>query len=729
MLNLSPGSTVTDSAGNIIQPTIIDGQETWVLTGEGQAQLDDYLNNITVTPPLNVNDNADDKFQVDVDFTAHLENGKRSEAGFGKGDDDYVSLTPVTDPAVIEIDFKAIDAEGNPTDNNPQEGSDVAINITVTSPNDGPTTLGDKLYIKLTEDGNLQVDGEQGGTLKDAGGNVLTVESIGADSDLGLTEGDYYVIDLPDGATAPHSLDLIYTPHEDKAFTDGSLTLDVTVQNNEAGDVNADGNPNWDISSGSGTGELEAINNGYDLAIGHEGDDGWVANEVVGKENQSNETGSAIQLGIKDNGLIDNDGSEHAISAMLKGVPNGFLVYVKDGDDLVLAGNAGGAAGNTWMIPLTGDGTLPEIFVLPPQNWSGTISDLELNVLSGEVGKETWGEPTKFDLVVSPVADGILSFNPAPAFGKEGDIIPLNLNIVMKDDQQVGDSDKSVETITVILKGLGKHAAFYTNGTLFDMKGDNFDYNEDEDVYTLSGLSQKDADNLGFIQTANAAKDKVTVTVETVESGNDHASGPSDSKDFDLSIFEQTTSSGDDTLLYDGDELDAGKGDDTVWLRFDENLDFGDDGSPVNLKNIEILDLTREGYDHSLIDLGADDVLAMTDDRNILTIKADEGDEISFKDGNWLLDDEKSTDDYDVYTGQSSGQDVQVHVTKDFAVSGELLDDPDTQSIEGLLGGNGTDAGGAATASAPSDSPMDHAEQSQLINDLIQQGKMMTDTL
>ncbi|MBP6019686.1 MAG: retention module-containing protein [Burkholderiaceae bacterium] len=709
-----------------LTPTVIDGKEVWIISGKGgQDALNDLLDDIVVTPPLNFNDNHGD-FVFDATLTATLPSGI---SGQGKVEGADIPIIPVTDPAVIEVVFSAADDTGKPTKDAAQEGRDVAITLNITSPHDGPTTLGDQLYIKLDESNGLN-----GGILKDADGNTLTLQTVEADNALGLAPGEYYVIDLPVGSTAPHGVDLVYTPADGQEFKDGLLAIDAWVQNQEAGDIRPDPN-SWETGKGSGTGALEAVNNGYDLSIGHENESGdWVANVVIGNENQDGGIVGAIQLGIKDAGLIDGDGSEQALAAMLKNLPNGFLVYVKDASGtLVLAGNAGGEGSNSWMIPLTADGKLPEIFVLPPQNWSGTLSDIELSVLSGEKGKETWGTSNKFDLVVNPMADGILSFNPAPAFGKEGDIIQLNLNIVMKDDQKAGETDESVETITVTLKGLGEHAAFYVDGQLFDMKGSNFHYDAGNDVYTLSGLSQSDADKLGFIQAAGVDTEngKVIVTVETVETGGGQ---PSDSKtgEFDLSIFDQPATSGDDTLLYDGGLLDGGKGDDTVWLRFGEDLDFSDDDTAGKISNIETFDLTEPGYNHTISELGADDVFSMTDHRNILAIKADEGDKVSFKDDDWKFDTDKSSDEYDVYTGKTStGQEVEVHITKDFHVDGLLIDDADSQSIDSLLDDSGVataSAGDSNGASASALADMDHSQQNQLINDLIQQGKLATDT-
>lgn len=715
VLNLSPGTTVTGPNGPIL-PIIIDGEEVWVLTGKGQSQLDDYLNNTSITPPANLNDNAEDKFTFGVDFTGHLDNGKQSEAQFGKGEDDFLPLQPVTDKPVIDIAFAALGSDGQPT-GNPQEGSDIAITLNVRNDVDIGSVFGDSVYIKVPT-GALA-----GGVMKDANGEALQTSAVSADNGMGLEPGGYYVVSLPAGST---QLDLTYSPPGGKEYTSGDLSLEAWVQSKEPG---AD---NWETGgSGPVTGKVEAINNGFQFAVGHkDSNDVWVDGLVIGNENQSGGSTNAIQLGITGAGLVDTDGSELAITAKLANVPNGFLVYYKDANaNLVLATNAGtnDDGNNIWLLPMTGN-ALPEIFVQPPQNWGGTVKDIQLSVFSGEKGKQTWGDFTKFDLAVNPVADGILSALATPAFGKEGDIIQLNLNIVMKDDQQAGTTDQFVETVTLTLSGLGEHAAFYIGGQLWT---EGVVYGEDG-VYTLSGLTQDQLDTLGFIQAAGAAEPTIAYTVKTVETSiQDSSVVGSESAPvtgvFDLSIFEQTSTDGNDSLLYGGGLLDGGKGDDTVWLRFGEDLDFTDATLSQNISNIEILDLTKPGYDHQLINLGVDDVANMTDTNNILKINANEGDTISFKQGDWTLDADKSGNDYDVYTGKTTdNKDVEVHITKN--VDGLLISDFDTQSIDGLLGGSDTSPATGSTSVPSTHAEMDHDQQNQLINDLIQQGKLATDT-
>lgn len=88
------------------------------------------------------------------------------------------------------------------------------------------------------------------------------------------------------------------------------------------------------------------------------------------------------------------------------------------------------------------------------------------------------------------------------------------------------------------------------------------------------------------------------------------------------------------------------------------------------LRNIEALDLTRPGFDHELTNLSVQDVLDMTDDRNVLTIKADDGDVINLLDG-WERSEELSVTaseeqpGKDVYVDASGDSTTQLHIEAD----------------------------------------------------------------
>jgi hypothetical protein len=72
------------------------------------------------------------------------------------------------------------------------------------------------------------------------------------------------------------------------------------------------------------------------------------------------------------------------------------------------------------------------VSIKPPAYWSGTLDDLKLVLMSG-VSPATATE-VNFDLVVTPVADGIADFKPTYSFNQTGNpLTTLNLNIGMWD--------------------------------------------------------------------------------------------------------------------------------------------------------------------------------------------------------------------------------------------------------------------------------------------------------
>jgi hypothetical protein len=224
--------------------------------------------------------------------------------------------------------------------------------------------------------------------------------------------------------------------------------------------------------------------------------------------------------------------------------------------------------GSSWSIPVDG-GKLPVISIQAPQNWSGTVDNLALRVLSGEGSDAAHQQVSSatFQLEVAARADGFETDTPVveQSFGREGDIIALNLNLAMKDRQSAGTGDSSLETVTLTLTGLGEHASFYVGSTLHTAS-----YDQATDTYTLTGLSQTDMDQLGFVQAKDALTDQnasanglqIGFTAHTVD-GSDVSSSISGS--FDLTLSSQSGSG----VVLDGSgsshgNLIGGAGSDTL---------------------------------------------------------------------------------------------------------------------------------------------------------------------
>ncbi|TBU96311.1 hypothetical protein DNK44_03920, partial [Pseudomonas dryadis] len=607
--------------------TLINGQALWTASGSGgDAELQALLQSIQVTPPANWNSNQG-SFDYQAKLTTYVPSGSRAEAALSLEQ----AVLPVTDAADILISAPSVD-----------EGGDLAIRIDIGNAADAPnwTLLDGTLYLQLVEPVAMQ-----GGELKDAQGNVLSLSSVSGVP--GLADGDYYVVTAVAAGTP---LDLVYTPRD--AHVSGSIGLVASVRGQEAGSTLVQ------TTTVTGQGSIAPVDSGYDFTVA----------DSVGHENPTaNDKTQAIRLDISDSGLVDADGSESVSAILLKNLPNDFLVYVgtsaADAELASLANNAGGSGTNTWLLGSVNGGLPPYIAILPPKHWSGTLEGLQLVVISGETAAGTSTSTSQdFSLSVTPVADGI-SLTPTPSFGKEGEIIQLNLNAEIKDLRQAGSTDASTESATLQLKGLGEHAAFYLDAVLIDMQS-RVSYDADEDVYTIDGLSPDDIDRLGFVQ-ALSDIGTLEVRARTVESAApDAPSAWSDWSAITTNINAQYGTTGNDRLLWTGAAINGrGTGDtDTIQLRYGESLAGSE--LAARLDNIEVIDLSIGGA-NAITGLSIQDVLDITDARNTLRILGDSEDSLSLGSG-WELTGNNAG--YAVYSGALNG------VTATLEVAMPLID-------------------------------------------------------
>jgi T1SS-143 domain-containing protein len=608
--NLPEGTVVTGMTA-----TVIDGQTVWTASGTGgNAELQKLMNNIAVTPPADWN-RHDGDFVFDAKLTTYVPSGLRNEKEVGAKFED---VQPVSDEPEISISAPAVD-----------EGSDLTFTVDLSNAADDPnwTLVGDKLYLQLDESGIFG-----NGVLKQ-GGTALSTSSVSGVA--GVPDGSYYVIN---GADPASSIELTYTASGE--HVSGSVSLTAWAQSQETGSSAVE------TSSVTQSGVINPVNSGYDFTV----------TDVSGTENASqlakDDKSNVIKLDVTNVGLNDEDGSESIGTVLLSDVPNGFLVYVgTDASNATLAdlsNNAGGdGTTNTWLL---GEGGIPAyIGIMPPQYWSGTVSGLKLQVTSSEdvLSAEEVSTET-FNLTVEAKADG-LTLAPTPSFGEEGDIIPLNLNHELKDPYAIGPEtgdyqDGSTETLTLEFSGMGENAAFYLDDTLISGTAQVTDNGGGS--YTISGLTTEEAETLGFVQAADALNN-VQVRARTVESSNDDTSTWTEWKGIDTSgVTAQYGTTGNDSLLWTGEAIDAFGGDDVIQLRFDESVDGSVLGS--KLSNIEEIDMTGMG-DNSITSLTAQDVLDMTDSGNKLTISGDADDSVTLDSGsNWI--EGSSASGYTTYT-------------------------------------------------------------------------------
>ena len=323
-------------------------------------------------------------------------------------------------------------------------------------------------------------------------------------------------------------------------------------------------------------------------------------------------------------------GSETLTSLMLKGVPNGYLVYIGEEDSQELAMNAGKDGetvdSNSWYLQLNGD-EAPRVWIKAPNNIGG-VAPTSLLLKTG-VDNSLYREDS-IDLQVNAIADK-LAIKPSDTRGNEGDEVRLYFNMAAE------DVDGS-EYYEVKLKGLGEGALFTLDGTVIDEN--DVTYHSDTDIYTIAStdVTYETIDKIYVIQ--NDLKGKtIDATVDAIEKSNNNRDGASTTASFKITIEDQKATDGDDTLMYDDAGVDGGDGVDTVYLAGDTSLDT------TALKNIEILDMTKYDRDYTFNNLTTQAVTDMTDENNELIIRADGGDHIDLEDiedvaGGWTkLDD------------------------------------------------------------------------------------------
>ncbi|WP_417618719.1 hypothetical protein [Oceanisphaera sp.] len=631
---------------NGMYSTMVNGEKIWtanVTTTEkdGTAALQGLLDRIKVTPPEHSNENNNPGgFSFSAILTASVQGGYSNAATIEKV---LVPVAPVTDEASLMVEVE------NPSEIS--EGADsIPLKVSVDTGVDGTDgkIVDGQLYLQLDP-------ADPGGLLIH---NDLTLSLTNVAGVAGVQEGDYYVIDV--GASGGEFI-LTYKPTKVSA---GTLAFKAYVQTRED---DAQGLPDGAPQTQIVTKETSAQ---VTVHISNEGVE-VTTDDISGNEAGESDQAQAIKL-TKDKFnvvLKDTDGSEKVDFILLSNLPEGFLVFTGvDAASATLAGNAGGSGGlNSWIISGI-DGNLPPyVAILPPAHWSGTLSGLQLTVSSGEE-KLSAKKTETFDLgdvIIKPVANGI-DIVPTVGFGVENDTIALNLNAAMVDsrDASVGEgigkaTDTSQETASIRLMGLGEHAAFYLDGKLISGT-DQVTYDSVKGTYTLSGLAQDDLAKLRFKQ-AKSALDDQGDTKETLQIGveawtQDGEAVSEVTKGFmTVNVSKQLPTTGDDTLLWTGDKINGGLGQDTIQLRFGESR--SGDELAAKLKNIEMIDLRGLGKD-SITGLTVKHVFDMTDDRNTLLIFHDQGQDTIQLDASWTLQDNSHT-----YKGIIDGKTVTLKLS------------------------------------------------------------------
>ena len=606
---------------------------------EAEDALQNLLESIVITPPADWNDNGQSgQFHFVATLTTSVLGGATKEATI---QDMTIPIAPVTDNPIFTMSGDSMVGEG---------ATAITSSITL-DPADGSfgKVVDGKMYVQVNAADTT--DAMEGGQLYITGSTTpLVLQSVDIDGN-GTTDGDFYVIDIGENGG---TVDLTYT------MPNGEKTVPGNVSFTAYANVQEDG---ADVKAVSVTGsvEVQRINNGVNV----------VSQNFIGNESELATKANAIELtgaGGLSVSLNDSDGSESYGAILLSDVPNGFLVYVgNDAASATLASNAGGdGTTNTWVLSESG-GLPAYVAILPPIHWSGTVENLQLVVTSGESSLSPLTETKDIgDLVVNAVANGV-DIKPTQTFGKENEIIPLNLNASMH-DPKVSEvaNDSSTETMTIKLTGLGQYASFYIDGVQISSSQITVSGTGSSTTYTITGLTQSNIDKLGFKQAKAALTDQDSATTGTqigveawtVESGAGNSASAHVSTNITVNMTAQQATTGNDTLLYTASSINAGAGTDTIQLRSGETVSGAT--LAANLKNVEVLDLSVNGA-NNITSLTASHVLTMTDAAHTLKINGTAEDTVGLGSG-WTQS--ATNNGYVTYISTVSGTAVTLLVSE-----------------------------------------------------------------
>ena len=558
------------------------GVMRYVITGTGNAaDAETALSNVTITPPVNVNDS--DNSTKSMTFTASIATHHNGTFHQGNEIEYEEHILPVTDEMTITVN-------ANDTD----EDTDADFSVVLSNDADGINTeiIDGKLYIKYSE--NYEGGESAIGELWYDGSKLTTTQIIGGDT--------YFVVDIP-SYTLGETIDFTFKPGEDRH---GEINFDILVQNKEGhtwGTTHHSVNPfdtDTKDSALSETISVVPVIDGFDQA-------------GISDSSGDESTGGAYNKIKIDMGAILSDPSESIGSVTLDKIPNGFLIfYGEDANNLTLATNTGesftytgtfvldpegdatAVKYNQWLLPLNGAALPSEIWIQAPQNWSGTLNDVVLNLFGITDGMNSENVDYKFDISFDAVADG-LSIDPTLTFGSAFDWVDLKLNANMDD---VDGSEKMYLEIS----GLDDMASF----RLSDGSNVTANYDNGTNKWTVEDIEYDQINNLQLLHSKTV--ESVTVSAWTQEDANNDASAHTADATFTLSLSTVTG---------------------TLSLPAGANIDFS---KVEDLNNIDEIDM-HSGQTE--ISLSLDDVLDMTNGDNELVIKGDSDDTMTLDTTGW----------------------------------------------------------------------------------------------
>ncbi|MDN5107788.1 Ig-like domain-containing protein [Aliarcobacter butzleri] len=494
-----------------------------------------------------------------------------------------VPVTPVTDAMTVEItsnDSTTIDENG-----------EFNFDIKLTNNSDKEFTKINDFYVVINE--NFE-DGES------SKGELYL-----GNTELVLVDGKYK---LPPDYKLGDSLNLTYKSGEDRH---GTVEIKVIALNKETDATNEL------TSTGTTTITVKPT----------------VSSEIkIEKVQDGIEDGQ--MAGVKLN-ITKADPSEKFESVLIK-VASGVAVYYDNGSKLAM--NLGDGS---WLVPINGNGTLPEIFFKGKEDLAGNIDfKATINVKDGE------DKVTKIldgSVYIKEVADGVTIDPTKTGIDKSAfEWTTINLNANMKD---VDGSEKMHFT----LEGLDSSAQFRvknSDGTYTDLSSKASQ--DASGKWTVDGVEYKDINNIEISHDKSVSGVKVEAwTVDGDNLQNDTRESTSVTGTFDLSY-----------------KADAKFDNGVFTLAKDMDIDFNNIGK-LGFTNVEKIDLGSGNGKNELLNLTLQDVMDIgkkDGSGNInLTILGDSQDKVSFADkSQWQKSETTITENGKTFTEWSNTSDTSV---------------------------------------------------------------------
>ncbi|PUE66419.1 hypothetical protein [Arcobacter lacus] len=601
------------------------GKTYYVITGTtttgNAADIETRLSNVIVTPPENKNSEQIGNLKSDMTFSATISTSDNGTFKTGQGITNYSnSITAVTDEMTVNINVS-----------NTNEDTPTNLTIRLTNPNDATKTtlIGNSIIIKVTETWADIATGGVGekGTLTDSSGKYNIVDNGNGTYTITPKSG------IPAFTVDTDITGLVYTPASNR---DGDVKFEVSVQNKEGNSITLTSKGETTISI------IPIVDMKPNVTV-------VTATSIEDSEITNGSTTLKNSVKLEVTTSVSPDSSEEFTNIVLDEVPNGFTVwYIDDSNNLVMATNIGQSGittfdltpnintddevhRNKWLIPASSDGTMPEIYINAPENWSGDF-DFKAQFTLKEQNLNTT-EKTVVNVIghIDSIADGV-TIDPTLTFGKAFSWIDLKLNANMQ------DVDGS-ETMSLKLTGLSENAQFrFSDGTVLS----DATWDSTTNKWTINGITFDQINNIQFTNDKNVSNVSVEAWTQEIDKNGNPIDGiisTSDTKTFNVDI------------------KDVGG---VLSLEEKVNLDFTK-LSTESLKGINIIDLSVTG-ENKLENLSLQDVLNITNNSGELTIKGLSEDKVSFKnDGLNTWTKSGTGAGFDIYTN-SGNSDIKVKV-------------------------------------------------------------------